>query len=66
MSLVLSLLIEHALLLWIDLKLDLIDLSFGILSINLVVHSEERQNGYDIGKNEVHALSELEETWIVA
>ena len=41
MSLVLSLLIEHALLLWIDLKLDLIDLSFGILSINLVVHSEE-------------------------
>ena len=64
-SLILSLLIEHALLLWVDLKLDAIG-SFGILSVNLVVHSEERQDGHDIGKNEVHALSEFEETGIVA
>ena len=65
-SLILSLLIEHALLLWVDLKLDAIDLSFGILSVNLVVHSEERHDGHDIGKNEVNALSEFEETGIVA
>ena len=64
-SLILSLLIDHALLLWVDLELDAIDLSLLVLPINLVVHAEERQNRHDVGKNEVHALSKLEESWIV-
>ena len=40
-SLVLPLLIEHSLLLWIDLKLNAIYLPFSILSVNLVMHTEE-------------------------
>ena len=40
-SLVLPLLIEHSLLLWIDLQLNAIYLPFSILSVNLVVHTEE-------------------------
>ena len=64
--LILSLLIDHSLLLRIDLQLDAIDLPFCILAVNLVVHAEERQDRQHIGEHEVKTLPQFEETRIVA
>lgn len=61
MPLVLTLLIYHSLLLWIDLQLHTINLTFCVFPVYLVMHSEERYDRDDIGQNEVKTLTELEE-----
>ena len=50
--LVLTLLIDHSLLLRVDLQLDTIDLSFRVLAVDLIMHSEEGDDRKDVGEHE--------------
>ena len=65
MSLILSLLVNYSSLFRINLQLNLIDLSFCVLTVHLVVHFEEGQERHDISKDKVYALAELKESWVV-
>ena len=51
-SLVLTLLVDHSLLLRVDLQLDTIDLSFRVLAVDLIMHSEEGDDRKDVGEDE--------------
>ena len=64
-SFVLTLLIDHTLLLGVDLQLDTIDLSFRVLTVNLVMHSEEGDDGEDVGEDEEETLTQLKEARVV-
>ena len=63
--LILTLLIDHTLLLRVDLQLDTIDLSFRVLAVNLIMHSEEGDNGEDVGEDEEETLTQLKEARVV-
>ena len=63
--LVLALLVDHTLLLGVDLQLDTIDLPLCVLAVHLVVHAEEGDDGEDVGEDEEETLTQLKEARVV-
>ena len=63
--LVLTLLVDHSLLLRVNLQLNAIYLPFSVLAVNLIMHSEEGDDGEDVGEDEEETLTQLKEARVV-